>query len=73
LSGSVPELETQGFALDLHGLGDEIDADCGLNDARVTLAVNSKESWMNLDIIEVFPTFWSPTSTTLNLLSLDMY
>ena len=27
---------------------------------------------MNRDIIEVLPTFWSPTNTTLNLLNLGM-
>jgi hypothetical protein len=34
--------------------------------------VNSKESWMNRDMMEVLPTFWSPTSTTLNLLIFDI-
>jgi hypothetical protein len=72
LAGSVPELQTQSFALDLHGFSDEVDADGWLDEGRITLAVNSKESWMNRDIMDVFPTFWSPTSTTLNLLSLDI-
>ncbi len=32
-----------------------------------TFDVGSKESWMKREMIDVFPTFWSPTNVTLNL------
>lgn len=57
LSGCVPELQSEGLSFDLHGFGDKVDADCGLNISCVTLEVNSKESWMNLEMMEVLPTF----------------
>lgn len=69
LSCGVPQLQSQCLALYLHRLRHEVDPDCRLPDTTATLEVNSKESWMNRDIMEVFPTFWSPTRTTLNLLS----
>lgn len=73
LACGIPELQTECFSVNLHGLGHEVDSDSGLNGLATTLEVNSKESWMNLDMIDVLPTFWSPTSTTLNLLNLGIY
>lgn len=32
-----------------------------------TFDVGSKESWMKREMIDVLPTFWSPTNVTLNL------
>ena len=40
LASGVPELEAESFALDLHGFGDEVDADSGLYGGMVTLEVN---------------------------------
>lgn len=57
LSCGVPELQPEGFSFDLHGFGDEVDADGGLGIFAITLEVNSKESWMNLEMMEVLPTF----------------
>lgn len=73
LSSSVPQLKSQSLSLDLHCFGDEIDTHSGLNQSQSTLDVNSKESWIKREMIDVFPTFWSPTSTTLNLLNLGIY
>jgi hypothetical protein len=60
------------LSFDLHGFGDEVDADGGLGRGRDTLEVDSKVSWMKREIMEVLPTFWSPRKTALNLLTLDM-
>ena len=73
LACCIPELESQSLSLDLHGFCDEINTDGRLNLSYGTLEVNSKESWIKREIIDVFPTFWSPTSTTLNLLNLGIY
>lgn len=40
LPRGVPELQSESFPLNLHGLGDEVDAHCRLHTPSVTLAVN---------------------------------
>ena len=68
MSGGVPQLQPHRLSINLHGLGGEVDPHRRLGRRRCTLEVCSKESWMNLEMMEVLPTFWSPTKTTLNLL-----
>ena len=72
LPGCIPQLQSKCLSFNLHSFCDKVNTDRWLSKYPNTFAVNSKESWIKRDMIEVFPTFWSPTNTTLNLLSLGI-
>lgn len=62
----IPQLQSYYLTRHCDIFGYEINADCWLNKATITFLVGSNSFLMYLEIIELFPTFWSPTSTTLN-------
>lgn len=66
LACSIPELEAYHFTSDCNVLRYEIDADGGLNLNERTFLVGSNSLRMYLAMMELLPTFWSPTRTTLN-------
>jgi hypothetical protein len=68
LASSVPELEADGALVDDDVFGDEVDAYGGLHILTRTLCMLSNSFLMNRLIIELFPTAWSPTNTTLNFI-----
>jgi hypothetical protein len=65
LTGRVPELQLVDFVVVANVLVHEVDADGGLRKPMSTLPESSKRSLMNLSIMELLPTAWSPSSTTL--------
>lgn len=65
LARSVPQLQTDDFAGSGDVFADEVDAYGGLRVGRRTFLVGSNSFRMYRAMIELFPTFWSPTSTIL--------
>jgi hypothetical protein len=65
LSRSVPQLQPDDFAGCGDVFADEVDAYGGLRVGRRTFLVGSNSFRMYRAMIELFPTFWSPTSTIL--------
>ena len=66
LTGCVPELKTDNFAGGGDVLADEIDANGGLSQGTSTFLVGSNSLRMYRAMMELLPTFWSPTRTILN-------
>ena len=66
LACSVPQLQSDYFASCCDVLTDEIDPDCRLARTMHTFLVGSNSFRMYLAMMELLPTFWSPTSTILN-------
>ena len=62
----VPQLKPYDFATSCDVFADEIDTDCGLTQSNHTFFVGSNSLRIYLAMIELFPTFWSPTRTILN-------
>lgn len=66
LTSCIPELQSDHFTLNCYILRHEIYADRRLNYKVYTFFVGSNSLRIYLAIMELLPTFWSPTSTTLN-------
>ena len=66
LACGIPQLETNYFAARCDVFTDEVDSDGGLSASTSTFLVGSNSFLMYRAMIELFPTFWSPTRTILN-------
>lgn len=63
---SVPQLQTDDLSSGCDVLTDEVDSDSRLTHPTHTFLVGSNSFRMYLAMMELFPAFWSPTSTILN-------
>lgn len=66
LSGCVPKLQSDYFTSSGNIFTDKVDTNGGLTHLTFTFLVGSNSFRMYLAMMELFPTFWSPTSTILN-------
>jgi hypothetical protein len=66
LPRSVPQLQANDLAAGCDVLADEVDPDGRLPYRTSTFLVGSNSLRMYLAMMELLPTFWSPTSTILN-------
>lgn len=66
LPSSIPQLKTDHFASSGDVFTNEVDTDGWLFQCTGTFLVGSNSFRMYLAMIELLPTFWSPTRTILN-------